>query len=115
MKLITTSQAANKIGVTSQTIRNWIDEGYLKAKKVGNENIVYIFGSTSKITFPGAGVAVMGASKENVEDLKKYLGISIISYDKMNQLRHVKFFGTFKNMCDHMKNYLPVVSGVLLT
>ena len=87
-------------------ILNILDE----AKKVGNENIVYIFGSTSKITFPGAGVAVMGASKENVEDLKKYLGISIISYDKMNQLRHVKFFGTFENMLEHMKKHMAIIA-----
>ena len=81
-----------------------------EAKKVGNENIVYIYGSTSKITFPGAGVAVMGASKENVEELKKFLGISIISYDKMNQLRHVKFFGTFANMQEHMKKHMAIIA-----
>lgn len=87
-------------------ILNILDE----AKKVGNENMVYIFGSTSKITFPGAGVAVMGASKENVECLKKYLGISIISYDKMNQLRHVKFFGSFANMQEHMKKHMAIIA-----
>ncbi|MCR5707882.1 MAG: aminotransferase [Ruminococcus sp.] len=81
-----------------------------EAKKVGNENIVYIFGSTSKVTFPGAGVAVMGASRENVEELKKFLGISIISYDKMNQLRHVKFFGTFANMQEHMKKHKAIIA-----
>lgn len=87
-------------------IINILDE----AKKAGNEDIVYIFGSTSKITFPGAGVAVMGASQKNVEELKKYLGISIISYDKMNQLRHVKFFGTFENMCEHMKKHMAIIA-----
>ena len=81
-----------------------------EAKKVGNENIVYIYGSTSKVTFPGAGVAVMGASKANVEELRKYLGISIISYDKMNQLRHVKFFGTFANMQEHMKKHKAIIA-----
>ncbi len=81
-----------------------------EAKKVGNEDIVYIFGSTSKITFPGAGVAVMGASKANIDDLKKYLGISIISYDKMNQLRHVKYFGTFENMLEHMKKHMAIIA-----
>lgn len=87
-------------------ILNILDE----AKKVGNEDIVYIFGSTSKITFPGAGVAVMGASKRNIDELKKYLGISIISYDKMNQLRHVKFFGSFKGMCEHMKKHMAIIA-----
>ncbi|MBQ9898221.1 MAG: aminotransferase [Ruminococcus sp.] len=87
-------------------ILNILDE----AKKAGNENIVYIFGSTSKVTFPGAGVAVMGASRENTEALKKFLGISIISYDKMNQLRHVKFFGTFDNMREHMKKHMAIIA-----
>ena len=81
-----------------------------EAKKVGNENIVYIYGSTSKVTFPGAGVAVMGSSKENIDELRKYLGISIISYDKMNQLRHVKFFGTFANMKEHMKKHRDIIA-----
>lgn len=76
-----------------------------EAKKCENENIVYIYGSTSKVTFPGAGIAVMGASKENINSLKKYLGISIISYDKLNQLRHVRFFGSFENMLEHMKKH----------
>ncbi len=87
-------------------ILNILDE----AKKCGNENIVYIFGSTSKITFPGAGVAVMGASRENVESLKKFLGVSIISYDKINQLRHVKFFGTYENMLEHMKKHTAILA-----
>lgn len=87
-------------------VLNILDE----AKKAGNENIVYIYGSTSKITFPGAGVAVMGASKENIDELKKYLGISIISYDKMNQLRHVKYFGTFSNMQEHMKKHMAIIA-----
>lgn len=87
-------------------ILNILDE----AKKVGNEDIVYIFGSTSKVTFPGAGVAVMGASKKNIDELKKYLGISIISYDKMNQLRHVKFFGNFEGMCEHMKKHMAIIA-----
>lgn len=87
-------------------ILNILDE----AKKVGNENIVYIFGSTSKVTFPGAGVAAMGASEENIKELVKHLGISIIGYDKMNQLRHVRYFGTFENMCEHMKKHMAIIA-----
>lgn len=86
-------------------ILNILDE----AKKAGNEDIVYVFGSTSKVTFPGAGVAVMGGSKKNIDELKKFLGISIISYDKMNQLRHVKFFGTYENMLAHMKKHMAII------
>ena len=87
-------------------ILNILDE----AKKAGNENTVYIFGSTSKVTFPGAGVAAMGASKENIDELKKYLGISIIGHDKVNQLRHVKFFGTYENMVEHMKKHAAIIA-----
>ncbi len=87
-------------------ILNILDE----AKKAGNENIVYIFASTSKVTFPGAGVAAMGASKKNIDELKKYLGISIIGHDKVNQLRHVKFFGTYENMVEHMKKHAAIIA-----
>lgn len=81
-----------------------------EAKKAGNENIVYTFGSTSKITFPGAGVAFMGASKENIDSLKNSLGTSIISYDKMNQIRHVRFFGCFENLVEHMKKHTAILA-----
>jgi len=81
-----------------------------EAKKSGNENIVYTFGSTSKITFPGAGVAFMGASKENIDSLKNSLGTSIISYDKMNQIRHVRFFGNFENLVEHMKKHTAILA-----
>lgn len=81
-----------------------------EAKKCNNEDIVFIFGSTSKITFPGAGVAFMGGSKANMDSLKQQLGISIISYDKLNQLRHVKFFGTYENMLEHMKKHTALLA-----
>lgn len=81
-----------------------------EAKKCGNENIVYMFASTSKITFPGAGVAFMGASTENIDSLKKMLGVSTIGYDKLNQLRHVKFFETFENLLEHMKKHKEILA-----
>ncbi len=81
-----------------------------EAKKCGNENIVYMFASTSKITFPGAGVAFMGASTENIDSLKKMLGVCTIGYDKLNQLRHVKFFGTFENLLEHMKKHKEILA-----
>lgn len=81
-----------------------------EAKKLGNEDIIYIYGSTSKITFPGAGVAVMGASRKNIDSLKKSLGVSIISYDKINQLRHVKYFGGFEGMLEHMKKHTEILA-----
>ena len=70
---------------------NILDE----CKKAGNPNMVYMFGSTSKITFPGAGVGFMAASKANVDFTIKQLSAQSISWDKMNMLRHVRYF---KNM-----------------
>lgn len=63
-----------------------------ECKKAGNPDLVYIFGSTSKITFPGAGVAFFGASKANVDFTARQLNAQSISWDKMNMLRHVLFF-----------------------
>lgn len=67
---------------------NILDE----CKKAGNPNMVYMFGSTSKITFPGAGVGFMAASKENVDFTLKQLNAQAISWDKINMLRHVRYF-----------------------
>lgn len=63
-----------------------------ECKKAGNPDMVYIFGSTSKITLPGAGVAFFAASRANVDFTAKQLGAQSISWDKMNMLRHVRFF-----------------------
>lgn len=63
-----------------------------ECEKAGNPDMVYVFGSTSKITLPGAGVAFFGASKANVDFTLKQLNAQAISWDKMNMLRHVRFF-----------------------
>lgn len=82
-----------------------------EARKAGNENICYMFASTSKVTYPGAGVALMAASQENLASLKKALGYATIGYDKINQLRHVKFFdGKFENMVAHMKKHAAIIA-----
>lgn len=82
-----------------------------EAKKVGNENICYMFASTSKITFPGAGVAMLAASAENIQSLKKALSFSTIGYDKMNQLRHLRFFGgKYENLIEHMKRHKDLIA-----
>jgi DNA-binding transcriptional MocR family regulator len=82
-----------------------------EAKKVGNEDICYLFASTSKITFPGTGVSLMAASEKNIASLKKALGFATISYDKMNQLRHLRFFdGKFENMVAHMKRHKDLIA-----
>ncbi|CDZ23420.1 putative aminotransferase MSMEG_6286/MSMEI_6121 [[Clostridium] cellulosi] len=75
----------------------------------GKENMVYIFGSTSKITFPGSGVAMMAASEENIASIKKQLAFQTIGPDKLNQLRHVRFFKNLKGIEEHMKKHAAII------
>ena len=82
-----------------------------EAKKAGNEDICYMFASTSKITHPGSGIAIIAASQNNLAYLKKALGFSTIGYDKMNQLRHLRFFGgKFENLVEHMKKHKALIA-----
>lgn len=74
-------------------------------KEAGNPDRVYIFGSTSKITFPGAGIAVMAASENNIAAIKKQLGIRTIGPDKINQLRHVAFLKDMNGIEEQMKKH----------
>jgi aspartate/methionine/tyrosine aminotransferase len=77
--------------------------------KYGSEDMVYEFMSTSKVTFSGAGIAVLAASKENIQFLLKQMGVQTLGYNKLNQLQHVKFFGSPEGLYKHMKkqaNYL---------
>ena len=79
------------------------------ARKHGTEDSLFIFGSTSKITFAGAGLAFMGASVENLKHFKKHLGIVTIGPDKVNQLSHVKFFGDFNGLLAHMDKHAELL------
>ena len=79
-------------------------------RKYGSEDMVYEFASTSKITFPGAGVAVIAASEANIAFLLKQLGAQTISYDKVNMLRHVNFFGgKAEAVKEHMKKQAEIL------
>lgn len=72
------------------------------ASEYGNEDRVFYYSSTSKITFPGGGVAIMASSDNNRRQIAPYLGAQTIGYDKINQLRHLKFFETAENLKAHM-------------
>ncbi|MBQ8435285.1 MAG: aminotransferase class I/II-fold pyridoxal phosphate-dependent enzyme [Oscillospiraceae bacterium] len=90
---------------TPKMILNILEE----CKKCGNEDMVYIFGSTSKITFAGAGVAVFGSSKNNINSILKVMGIRTIGYDKINQLRHVEYFKNYEGLLNHMNKHKDVI------
>lgn len=72
-------------------------------KEAGTKNRPYYFFSTSKITFPGAGVSLIASSDENIKEIKKVMGAQTIGYDKINQLRHVQFFKNAEGLRAHMQ------------
>lgn len=77
--------------------------------KAGNPDMVYQFCSTSKITFPGSGVAAMSTSPANVEDILDKMKWQTIGHDKINQLRHVRFFKNLEGLKAHMKKHAAVI------
>ena len=78
-------------------------------REAGNADMVYEFASTSKITFPGAGVAVMAASEANLKYLSGLLGAQTISYDKVNQLRHVRFLQDKAHVLELMQRHAAIL------
>ena len=80
-----------------------------ECKRAGNPDMVYKFASTSKISFPGSGIAAIAASQNNLVDLKKQLRIQTIGHDKVNQLRHVRFFGDIHGMVEHMRKHADIL------
>jgi len=73
--------------------------------EAGRPNMVYEFASTSKITYPGAGISVMASSEENIRYMSKLMGVQMISYDKVNQLRHVKYLKNKAHTLELMKRH----------
>jgi len=76
----------------------------------GRPNMVYEFASTSKITFPGAGFSVMASSEENIAYQQKLLGVQTISYDKVNQLRHVRYLKDKAHTLELMKKHATIMA-----
>ncbi len=86
-------------------ILNILDE----CEKAGNPNMVYMFTSTSKISYPGSGVAMLAASEENIEHIKKQTGVQTIGPDKLNQLRHVRMFKNKEGLLAQMKKHAAIL------
>lgn len=80
-----------------------------ECEKAGNPDMVYEFASTSKISFSGAGVAAIATSKGNLEYIKKALAIQTIGHDKINQLRHVRYFKNFDGVKAHMRKHAALM------
>ncbi|WP_455034594.1 aminotransferase [Lachnoanaerobaculum gingivalis] len=76
-----------------------------ECKRAGNPDLVYKFASTSKVTFPGSGIAALATSHNNLEDIKNQLKNQTIGHDKVNQLRHVRYFKDIHGMVEHMRKH----------
>lgn len=91
---------------TPDQVLNILDE----CKKTGKQDMVLMFTSTSKISFPGGGLACIGASKANIDFIKSQMTYQTIGYDKLNQLRHVKFFKDFEGLKKHMEKHRAIIA-----
>lgn len=80
-----------------------------EAKKVGNEDICFIFASFAKISYAGGGVSMIAASDRNVADIKSVMTVQIICNDKVNQLRHVKYFKNAQGVLEHMTKHAEIL------
>ena len=82
---------------------------FAEAEKYGNVDRIFYFASTSKISFPGSGVAIMAASEDNLKQIKAIITVQTIGFDKINQIRHVKYFKTAENINAHMLKLAEVI------
>ncbi len=86
-----------------------VPELITECEKAGNQDMVYKFASTSKVTFPGSGIAVLGASKANLKDIKASLTFQTIGHDKLNQLRHARYFDNVESLHEHMRKHAEIL------
>ena len=80
-----------------------------ECRNAGNPDMVFQFTSTSKISFPGGGLAVIVASKNNIDFIKNQMTVQTIGFDKLNQLRHCKYFKNFDGIKAHMKKHAAII------
>ena len=89
--------------------QDYLLEILMECKKEGNPDMVYEFSSTSKISFPGSGIGAIAASDANLEDIRKQMRIQTIGHDKLNQLRHARYFKDIHGMVQHMKRHADIL------
>ncbi len=89
--------------------QDYLIEILMACKQEGNPDMVYKFCSTSKISFPGSGIAAIAASTANLADIRKQMTIQTIGHDKVNQLRHARFFGDIHGIVEHMKKHADIL------
>ena len=80
-----------------------------ECEKAGNPDMVFEFASTSKVSFPGSGIAALATSANNIADIKKQLTIQTIGHDKLNQLRHVRFFKDINGLKEHIRKHAEFI------
>ena len=89
--------------------QDYLIEILMECKKEGNPDMVYKFCSTSKVSFPGSGVAAIAASDANLVAIRKQMQIQTIGHDKLNQLRHARFYKDIHGMVEHMKLHADIL------
>ncbi len=89
--------------------RDELQEILSECEKAGNPDMVYEFCSTSKVSFSGAGIAAMAASPANLREIRKSLAIRTIGYDKVNQLRHTRYYKNVEGLKEHMKKHAALI------
>ena len=89
--------------------QDYLIEILMECKKEGHPDMVYKFSSTSKISFPGSGIAAIAASEANLKDIRDMLKFQTIGHDKVNQLRHVRFFKDVHGIVEHMKKHADIM------
>ncbi len=80
-----------------------------ECEKAGNPNMVYIFSSTSKVSFPGSGVSAIASSLENIDFIESQMTVQTIGHDKINQLRHARYFKDIEGMKEHMRKHADLM------